>query len=223
MKRMWLLSICCLLLTGCGGPYWVEDCGDYQVALRPSADASEHSELVFIRSGRETVVETLEIPPEYVSVQTFSDVLGYSGFLLTQRQGLAVQNPAEDWSLRTYYAVEDGAVLQIARSFGWGVPQDYAADLDGDGREEFVSNVTYGGDGHQDVYVYQRQEDVIQVGRVSTENLPEHDDRGVNSTAVTYDPERGVFVIRYLVIGKDDPAVLESRGLERVEFTTYEK
>lgn len=221
MRRIWLLGLCCLLLTGCGEAHWVEDCGAYRVALRDSPDAPELLELVLLRGEEETVVETLDTPPERVSVRVFSDILGYSGFLLTQRQGLG--NPAEDWSLRTYYAVEEDAVFRIARSFGWGEPQDYGADLNGDGREEFVSSVTYGGDGHQDAYIYQRRADGVWVGQISTENLPGLDDRGVNSTAVTYDPDRGVFVIRYLVKDQEDPVVLETRGLERVEFTPYEK
>ena len=223
MKRIWLLGLCCLLLTGCGKAYWVEDCGDYRVALRDSPDTPELLEVVVLRGEEETVVETLDTPPERVSVRVFSDVLGYSGFRLTERQGLALEDPAEDWSLRTYYAVEEDAVLRIARSFGWGEPQDYAADLDGDGREEMVSNVTYGGDGHQDAYVYQRRQDGVWVGQISTENLPGLDDRGANSTAVTFDPDRGLFVIRYLVKDQEDPAVVETRGLERVEFTPYEK
>lgn len=223
MKRIWLLGICCLLLTGCGKAYWVEDCGEYRVALRDSPDTSELWELVLLRGKEETVVETLDTPPERVDVRVFTDLLGYSGFRLTQRQGLALENPAEDWSLRTYYAVEEDAVFRIARSFGWGEPQDYGADLDGDGREELVSNVTYGGDGHQDAYVYQRRRDGVWVGQISTENLPDLDDRGANSTAVTYDPDRGMFVIRYLAKNQEDPAVVESRGLERVTFTPYEK
>ena len=99
MKRMWLLSLCCLLLTGCGKAYWVEDCGDYRVALRDSPDTPELLEVVVLRGEEETVVETLDTPPERVSVRAFSDVLGYSGFRLTERQGLALEltHMAEDW------------------------------------------------------------------------------------------------------------------------------
>ena len=112
-------------------------------------------------------------------------------------------------------------MLQIAESFGWGPPQDYSVDLDEDGGMELVNNVTYGGDGHQDVHIFQRRPDGIWMGRLSTKNLPNHDDRGVTSTAVVYNAERNVFEIRYLMKNSQEPGGVESQGLERVEFTPY--
>ena len=224
MRRGWLLSLGVLLaLTGCGpAAYWTESCGDCRVTLRDGGETGT-LELVLASPAGETVLRTLTAPADRVSAQPFTDVLGYTGFRLTERQGLAVRDPAEDWSLRTYYAVEDGAAVRIAESFGWGAPQDYAVDLDGDGSMELVSNVTYGGDGHQAAYIYQRREDGIWRGRHSLEDLPGREDRGVNSATVSYDAERESFQIRYTVRGEPGFALLETVGLERVEFTPYEK
>ena len=44
---------------------------------------------------------------------------------------------------------------------------------------------------------------------------------GVTSTAVVYNAERNVFEIRYLMKNSQEPGVVESQGLERVEFTPY--
>ena len=224
MRWKWLLGLGVLLtLTGCGETvYQTEPCGDCQVILRESGTGGT-VDLVLADGAGETVLRTLDTPADRVSIQAFSDVLGSSGFRLTERQGLAVRDPAEDWSLRTYYAVENGGVRQIAESFGWGAPEDYAADLDGDGRTELVSNVTYGGDGRQDAYIYQRREDGIWRGRLSLEELPDRSDRGATSASVRYDADRGVFQIRYAVKGEGDFALLETRGMERVELVPYEK
>ena len=222
MRRGLTACLCAVvLLTGCGKSYWTESCGDCEVTLRDSGNTEKAVEIVVTVDGEETILKTMAVPAERISAEAFTDILGYSGFRLTERQGLAVQDPAQDWSLRTYYAVEDGSVLQIAESFGWGPPQDYSVDLDEDGGRELVNNVTYGGDGHQDVHIFQRRPDGIWMGRLSTKNLPNHDDRGVTSTAVVYNAERNVFEIRYLMKNSQEPGVVESQGLERVEFTPY--
>ncbi|MBQ9329799.1 MAG: hypothetical protein IJ221_02275 [Oscillibacter sp.] len=207
------------LLSGCGGDRacWVEQCGDCQVELRRCAQAPEDLEVVLRTNDGETVVRTLPLArEENVSAQSFTDVLGWPGFLLTERQGLA--EPDQDWSVRTYYAVEDGRARQIAVSFGWGEPEDYEVDLDADGEKELVSNVVYGGDGHHSAFIYKRRGDEVRQGRHTTADLPDFDQRNANSVAVTYDPEKNAFCIRYAVKGQSDPAEVETTGLEGVEF-----
>lgn len=228
MGRKWLPWVCVLLmLTGCGAGekapriYWTEEQGDYQVSLRDNGEEGA-LDVVLLSGGEETVVQTLTgARGEDVSADPFTDIMGWDGFRLTERQGLAVEDPAEDWSIRTYYAVEDGASREIAESFGWGTPQDYSVDLDGAEEKELVSNVTYGGDGHQSVYIYQRRGDEIWRGTVSLKDLPDRDDRGAVSAGVSYDPARDVFQIRYALKGQGGYGLLETTGLERVEFTPY--
>lgn len=228
MGRKWLPWVCALLaLTGCGAGenspcvYWTEENGDYQVSLRDGG-VEGALEVVLLSGGEETVLKTLTgARGEDVSADPFTDIMGWDGFRLTERQGLAVEDPAEDWSIRTYYAVESGASRQIAESFGWGEPQDYSVDLDGEGEKELVSGVTYGGDGRQSVYIYQRRGDEVWRGTLSMKDLPGREDRGAASSGVFYDPERNVFRIRYALMGQEGYGLLETTGLERVEFTPY--
>lgn len=225
MVRKWLPWACLLLLlTGCGAgakTYWTEEQEGYQVSLRDNGEEGV-LDVVLLSGGQETVLRTLTgTRGEDVSAAPFTDIMGWDGFRLTARQGLAVEDPEEDWSIRTYYAVENGASREIAESFGWGAPQDFSVDLDGTGEKELVSNVTYGGDGRQSVYVYQRRGDEVWRGVLSLKDLPDQDDRGAVSAGAAYDPDRNVFQIRYAAKGRPGYALLESTGLERVEFTPY--
>ncbi|MDO4315869.1 MAG: hypothetical protein Q4C45_08820 [Oscillospiraceae bacterium] len=228
MGRKWLPWMCLLLaLTGCGAgktdpqTYWTEEQGDYRLSLRDNGTEGA-LDVVLLSGGEETVLRTLTgTRGEDVSADPFTDIMGWDGFRLTERQGLAVEDPEEDWSIRTYYAVEDGASREIAESFGWGAPQDYSVDLDGTGEKELVSNVTYGGDGRRSVYIYQRRGDEVWRGVVNMKGLPDQDDRGAASAGVSYDPARDVFQIRYALKGRGNYGLLETTGLERVEFTPY--
>ena len=234
MSRRWLLCLCSLMmLTGCAGvdmahgttnPYWTEECEGCQVILRDSAATQGDLEVVLLSDGQETVLKTLTgAKSENVFAEHFSNVMGWNGFRLTERQGQAVGNREDDWSIRPYYMVESGGARKIAESFGWGAPQDYSVDLEGDGVKELVSNVVYGGDGHQNAYVYQRRGDEVWLGTINTEGLPGHDNWGVNSTAVIYDPARNVFQIKYSVKNQEEPGLLETSGLERLEFYPFDK
>lgn len=225
MVRKWLPWACLLLLlAGCGAgekTYWTEEQEGCQVSLRDGGEEGS-LDVVVLSGGRETVLRTLAgTRGEDVSADPFTGVMGWDGFRLTVRQGLAVEDPEEDWSVRTYYAVENGAPREIAESFGWGAPRDYSVDLDGAGEKELVSSVTYGGDGRQSVYVYQRRGDEVWRGVLSLKDLPGRDDRGAASVGAVYDPDRNVFQIRYAVQGREGYALLESTGLERVEFAPY--
>lgn len=147
--------------------------------------------------------------------RAFSGILGYDGY---------VQAESADgyWEMRTYYAQEGGRTFPIAESFGFDGAEDYSVDLDGDGMPELVANVQFGGDGHQDVYIYQRRGDEIWRGTLDLGGLPNHDNWGANSTAAEYDPAEGVFRVRYAQKRTKEPGVLELRGLERVTFSKYE-
>ena len=179
-----------------------------------------HADL--LQELREIAATFAEVDAETNTLYTakhFTDILGYDGFISVEYANLG---GSVAWSNRTYYAVqEDGSRIRIAESFGWGAPQDYSVDLDGTGEKELVSNVTYGGDGHQSVYVYQRRGNEVWLGRLSMEDLPNRDDRGAVSAGAVYDPARNVFQIRYAAKGQAGYALLETTGLERLEFAPY--
>ena len=167
--------------------------------------------LLWIQSSNGTDTLTLQ-----EGAEPFDDIMGYSGFsLVTYDSGF--------WQERAYYAVTDTGVFLMAESFGFGSPEDYAVDLDGDGVTELVCNVQFGADGAERVYVYQRRADGIFRGYLDTEDLPGHLDWGINSVWEEYDPAENVFRIHYAVEGRDDYAVLEANGLERVRFEKHQK
>lgn len=78
----------------------------------------------------------------------FTDILGYDGYMQTE---------GTVWQKRVYHAVTDRGTFPIAESFGFEGPQDFSADLDNKGWKELAANVQYGGDGHRNMFVYQRR------------------------------------------------------------------
>lgn len=145
--------------------------------------------------------------------QTFKNILGYDGVLKTEGA------PAP-WVMRTYYAKVGTDTFPIAESFGYE-HRDYTVDLNGDGMEELVANVQYGGDGHQTAYVYQRRGDEIWRGEMDLSALPNHDDWGANSTAVVFDPVNVVFRVSYSMKNTEKLGVMEYRGLSHMVFRRY--
>ena len=142
----------------------------------------------------------------------FTDILGYDGYMQTE---------GTIWQKRTYYAVTDHGTFPIAVSFGFEGPQDHSVDLDGKDWKELAANVQFGGDGHQNVFVYQRRGDTIWRGTLALTGLPNHDNWGANSVTAEYDPEKELFRVRYAQKGTEDFAVLETRGLGRFRFSPW--
>ena len=142
----------------------------------------------------------------------FADILGYDGYMQTE---------GAIWQKRVYYAVTDRGAFPIAESFGFEGPTDYSVDLDGKDWKELAANVQYGGDGHRDVFVYQRRGDGIWKGVLDFSHLPNHDNWGANSVTAEYDPEKSLFRVRYAQKGTEEPGVLETRGLGRFRFYPY--
>ena len=143
----------------------------------------------------------------------FTDILGYDGYMQTE---------GAIWQKRTYYAVTDHGTFPIAESFGFEGTQDWSVDLDNKDWKELAANVQFGGDGHRNVFVYQRRGDTIWRGTLDLTGLPNHDNWGANSVTAEYDPEQGVFRVRYAQKGTKDFAVLETRGLGRFVFSKYQ-
>ncbi|MBQ3496833.1 MAG: hypothetical protein IJA73_01780 [Oscillospiraceae bacterium] len=147
----------------------------------------------------------------------FFNVLGYDGYVYVDDGG------GVGHQLRTYYAVSDNGVFPIAVSFGFGDAEDYAVDLDGDGITELITNVQYGGDGAQRVYVYRWRGDAIVRGELPTTMLPaSFDDWGANATWSEYVPENGVFRLHYAQKGGGMYAVWETNDLKDFVFYPFD-
>ena len=185
--------------------------------LLPGLEAgkSTFTEYGETQEGLEELIGLLESGVHFHSVMTepFRDVMGYDGYIETETMGF--------WQMSTYYAETAEGTFPIAESFGFGGGETHRVDLDGDGQEELVCNVTFGGDGAVRAYVYQRRADGIYLGTPSMEGLPDHFDWGVNSWWSEYDWDENVFRLHYAVGDGSSEAVLETRGLERMEFQPY--
>ena len=153
--------------------------------------------------------------PASTREEPFTDILGYDGVLVTV-------TTLYGWSQRTYYAVSDGGSrTAVAASFGYGEPEDYTVDLDGDGAEELVCNVTFGADGGREVYVYQRRDGGVYLGTCSFEELPDFVPGGGLNNWAEYDLDAGCFRLHYRTGGAEEFAEVEVRGLEGLSFEKF--
>lgn len=127
---------------------------------------------------------------------------------------------------RTYYAVIPGSdtSFRIAESFGFTI-DDHIADLDGDGVTELVCNCQYGADGHESVYVYRRNGNLIERGYLDLEHKQldmvmsaNWKNWGFNSTAERYNPDTGMFEVRY-----DTDHGTETAAVSHLDHFTFEE
>lgn len=152
----------------------------------------------------------------------FTDILGYDGVRVTVDR-------AGTWARWVYYGREtDGELRPIGESFGYLFngngyePEAWAVDLDGDGVRELVTNVTFGADGVQWAYVFQRREDGIYLGVHDVESMPDFDRRqGLNAWYTEYDPAENLFRIHYERTG-GGAANRQLAGLEGLTFSPWE-
>ena len=184
--------------------------GEYIDALAYNDDGTE-IEVGIASNTDDSRTETIP----YIAAERyeFTDILGCNGYVVSESYS--------GWKLRTYYAAVGGQEWPVAETFGFGEAEDYVVDLDGDGITELVANVTYGGDGARRAYVYQRRGEEIYLGTFSTENLPNLNDWGVNSTWSEYDPSTSTFRLHYAQKGREEYAVLETKELSRFQFDVF--
>lgn len=144
--------------------------------------------------------------------EPFTDVLGYDG--------VAVTAYASYGSLsRSWCVPAAGGWTSIARSYNWGELEAYAVDLDGDGREELITNVM-AGDGGRSADVYQRRSDGVYLGTHSAHGFPDFHDWGINASWSEYDPAEDCFRFHYCV-APEEYAEITYRGMEGLTFEPY--
>lgn len=154
--------------------------------------------------------------PAAIWAEPFRDILGYDGVRMTSLSTYG-------WSLRTYYAVAaDGSHTAIALSFGWEEPEDYTVDLDGDGTEELVCNVTFRDDEIRRAYVYQRRPDGVYRGTPSPQGLEGFVDAGDSAYWSQYDPGENCILLHYRVAGAQEYAVVTYAGMEGLTFEPFQ-
>ena len=139
---------------------------------------------------------------EKVSLTAWDDLLGFPGFEVT------TVNDASHLK-RIFYALTGGGTpVNVADSFGlsFGPDDDYnyavPVDLNGDGRSELLTRVSYSGSGVDRVLAFRwnAESSVSEEGRLfwDTETLFQHTGPlGERQRLEEYDAERGVFVLKY--------------------------
>ena len=146
----------------------------------------------------------------------FRSVMGLDGYYTDEEL-------APSHYQRTYFTERNGQMVPIAESFGFTI-DDHVVDLDGDGVTELVCNCVYGGDGAQRVLVYRRSGSTIQRGSIdyAKVNLTAWDNWGANSTAERYNPELGVFLVKYASLASSSgDGTTSGKFLREVDYSAF--
>lgn len=146
----------------------------------------------------------------------YHGIMGLDGFFVDEEL-------ASSHYQRTYFTERNGQMVPIAESFGFTI-DDHVVDLDGDGVTELVCNCVYGGDGAQRVVVYRRRGNVVERGSIdyAKVNLTAWDNWGANSTAERYNPELGVFLVKYASLASSSgDGTTSGKFLREVDYSAF--
>ena len=134
-------------------------------------------------------------------------------------QDVTYEEKTDDYGFteRTYIAKDQ----VIAESFGYE-NDDYVIDIDGDGKEELICNCMWGGDSHEEAYVYKYEGDKTLVGFINWLKLdmPGLNYWGVNAVQTHYDSESGKILVKYYD-AKGDAFRDIPVGFDQLEFTQW--
>lgn len=185
--------------------FWTLDVDGYEVSLVGMDEYDDYYLMCKDETG-ERILESyyhydVENPYEDYDFGTFENILGYSGFYVYEMH---------HFSTGTYYAIVDGDVVNIARSWGNSVEDCYSVDMDEDGITELVCNVMWG-DGARHAIVYHNNDSVILEGNVCDLLDIEYDHVNYMSEYCWYVPEENVVEIYYWL-----------DALEEWEYEKYE-
>lgn len=182
----WMVAEIKLVNTDGGKVYKTLQMEEYTVVLRNITYGDGGPlQLLVQYQGQEQIIEYMEEAhrrnPENYVIEPFEDICGYNGFWVRD----------ESWFAQyysDYYVMSDDEILQIAHSFGGNqLDNNYVKDLDGDGINELICNVTYGADGVQRVIVYKRFGNEVMCGNVQEDYL--EDWQRFYLGAIVYVPE----------------------------------
>ncbi len=129
-----------------------------------------------------------ERTPEKFTVGTFDSIMGYSGFY--------IYDETYFFTYGYFYAAEDGQSFCIAENWGCSEADSYIVDLNGDGENELICNVTYG-DGVQSAVVYYKYNGEILSGFADDMLDHEYDNIGIGSLSTRYLPDENAVEIFY--------------------------
>ena len=178
--------------------FWTLGVDEYEVSLMGMEEYGDY-QLVIKDETEERIIDTyyhydVENPYEDYHFGTFENILGYSGFYVYDMH---------HFSSGTYYAIVDGEVVNIARSWGNCVDDCYSVDLDEDGITELICNVVWG-DGATHAIVYYNNGTVILEGSLCDLLAIEYDHVNYMSEYCWYVPEENVVQIHYWIDTLED-------------------
>lgn len=166
-----------------GMEFWRQQVGEDTISLR-EAGQDGGCGLYLVHEEGDILLMEPEGEGGNWSVSLFEDILAHDGFVLTHDYGYY-----KDW---TYYALEDGALLPLA--FSWGdspAASDYAVDADGDQERELICNVQFIADGVPDVLFYDWQQDKAMEGDLSALG-DEPEEYFLGNPYFQYNPDTGL-------------------------------
>lgn len=177
--------------------YWSLAVADYKITLQEGA-LENTLDLMYSKDENEKLLLTLQMgndyrTPEDISAEAFENCLGHSGFRLYKRHPLGTQY---HYYVVEYYTVEDELEFLAYR---WGSKDDdfYEIDIDGDGIDELICNVTWMADGATNVLIYHFDGEKVMRGHGSDLLDQPVDNYGVGSIYTTYLPEKNKIHINY--------------------------
>lgn len=169
--------------------YWTLRVDDYEILLQEGTK-TDTLDLIYCRDDKICPLITFQKDFDYqtpsdISAEYFEECLGHTGFRLYTRHLLGGNAYYYDV---TYYAVENGELKELAYRWGDKDKDVYEVDIDDDGINELICNVTWLADGATDVLIYHydgkqvlesyggdlldEAADIYGVGSVRAEYLP---------------------------------------------------
>ena len=139
-------------------------------------------------SSKQSGALTIDVPE---GAELIEGLMGYNGYVVDRME------EGSSWYELQYHVDIDGEDVLVGESFGYGDPQDYIVDLDGDGTTELVCNCTFGGDGALRVYAYKMVDGAVQVGVPNEVQFMIGYSGPVNAVAEEYLPEDECFYLGY--------------------------
>lgn len=207
------VSLICFIISGLVIGFSV--CACSQTGAETTASESVTAAESSSESPSESTVDSVESEPE-ASISKRAELGHILGFENCYAES---ENTGPD---HYYWRIFNSEGKEIACQFGFGCdskPDIVIADIDGDGKDELLSNCVYGGDGAERAYVFRSRNGVIEVGTINREKLQKElgITLGANKYKVNYSAEKNQLV--FVNSTDDQERVLTMDDLIFEEYT----
>ena len=196
----WVVEECAPVMTKGSHDYYPETVyqritmEDYEVVLQDyTTRAGGPLEVAVIRGDESETLKVLyedwQRDPATLRLADVGEIFGYDCFYVYDF-GLFHTVVID------FYAMVDGEIQQVAGSWGDDPEKStFIRDLDGDGRNELICNLTFSADGRQGVRIYKRDGDRILYNYDGAESFAGLDAEYAGYANSQYDAESGKIVV----------------------------